>query len=178
MIVSKQRSSLAAAIAVVAALAVPAAAHAQVPGPDRIQVVPTDGGPKVLYAGVGVGTPRDRAVERLDGAGVISDFFGRGAIFHTGEISGARCSLAVFDGPDGRVRSISLECDGDRPELARLFERFHAALSALPSTGEPESLVFGKDQMLASLRLAPKEVDAGWFARTFGPRALRFDVYR
>lgn len=178
MIVTKQQRSLAAAIALAAALAVPGAARAQVPGPDRIQVVPTDDGPKVLYAGVGVGTRRDRAVERLEGAGVIGDFFGRGPIFHRGELGGARCSLGVLTGADDRVETIFVECEGSRSELASLFERFRAALSALPSTGEPEKLAFGEGELLASLRLVPAEEDAGWLARTFGPRRLFFTVSR
>jgi hypothetical protein len=162
--------------AALAALAVAAAlpAGAQVPGPEAIEVLRTEDGPRVLLAGVGPGTAWARAAERLGGPGIVAAFFGAGPIFLRGEVGGVRCAMMVSEDL-GRVRDLYMECEGDAGALRRLAERYRAALSALPAEELSDGVAFGGERAVAQVGIAPVD-DDGWWARLFGPRRLRFEI--
>ena len=175
---SRTRSSIHVA-ATIFALAIATTAGAQVPGPDRIEVVQTSEGPRVLLAGVGVGTAYARAVERLGGPGLVGAFFGGGPIMLRGDVDGASCSLLVqIDGLQ-RVQDLYLECDGGRAALQRLATRIRAALATLPRIEDARTTSYGTDDtgLVASVAILPAD-DHGWWARTFGPRQLRMGIRR
>ncbi len=176
-VMTKRTGSSVLAAAALVALGIATAAGAEVPGPDRIEVVQTADGPRALLAGVGRGTPFGEAAERLGGVGVVDAFFGgQGPIFHGGEIDGLRCGIMVVAGDASRgeaevVQDIVLECDGGRLALWRLARRYRAALASLPERdGWYGTYPFG-----ATVRIVPAK-EGAWWEELFGPQVLRVTI--
>jgi hypothetical protein len=133
-------------------------AGAEVPGPERLEVVQTADGPRVLLAGVGCGTPFADAAARLGGGGPIHAVFGGTApILAKGEIDGLKCSMVVAIGAAATVDEISLECEGGRLALRRLARRYRAALASLSAHEAPEGTWFGTFPLGALVALRPAE---------------------
>lgn len=154
------------------ALALPAAPGARPLGPEPLLAVRTGEGPRVLLAGVGVGTPAALAAERLGGArpGLLA-----GPILRAGEIDGVPCRLLALVA-DARVASLYLECEGGREEVGRVWDRLRAALSALPSVPDADGVAFGEERLVARLAWGPPAVGAR--GRQGGPRRLGLTVHR
>jgi opacity protein-like surface antigen len=169
------------AAAALAALALATAAGAQVPGPDRIEVVPSADGPRVRIAGIGRGTRFEEAAERLGGAGILNALFGgRGPIYARGELDGLQCSLAVMAG-EARggaadvVEDVMLECEGGRIALWLLARKFRAALAGLPVTEAPGTAWYGRYPLGATVGLVPAK-DGAWWQELLGPQVLRVTI--
>ncbi len=157
----------------VAALALPGGARAQVPGPEQIEVLQASEGPRVLLAGVGPGAAYGRAVERLGATGLEDEpFDSAGSFVKMGEIDGIECGLGVMMDPFERVEELRIVCDGRPSELQRLADRFRAVLSMLPSRESGGAVWFGDPRAVVGIRIEPVDDDSGWW-RTFGPWRLQ-----
>jgi hypothetical protein len=134
------------------ALVAPRPAAAQVPGPDRVEVLRSDGGTQVLLGGVGVGMGYARAAERLGGGGTLYEFFeGGGPIVKRGIVDGLPCHLMVLDEETGRVRDFILSCEGERTQVRRLLDRFRATLAVLPSEAFEDAVYFTERDLVVRL---------------------------
>lgn len=165
-----------AAALVALTLAIPA--HAQVPAPEEIEVIQTSDGPRVLVAGVGVGTTYARVIERVGGTGIHDQSFGAaGSLVKMGTLDGVECGLGVSINALGRVDEMRVVCDGRPSDLQRLADRYRAALSKLPSREDDRGVWFGDPHTIVGITIEPVDDDPRWF-RTFGPRRLQVGFRR
>ncbi len=118
-----------AVAALVAAISGPGAVRAEGSGA-VLETIWTEEGPRVLLAGVGVGTAYERAVSRL-GGDAVGRFFGTEApLTREFRVDGIPCELLVlFD--EGRVSDMTFWCRGGREELAELGAGIAAALEGI-----------------------------------------------
>lgn len=118
-----------AAAALWAAIAVPGVSRAEGAGA-ALETIWTEDGPRVLLAGVGVGTKYERAASRL-GGDAVGRFFGtEEPLTREFRLNGLPCDLMVEFG-EGRVSGMTFWCRGGREELAELGEGIAAALEGI-----------------------------------------------
>jgi len=147
---ARMKTNLVLALAVTACLAAPRGAAAEGSGP-VLEAIQTDDGPRILFAGVGVGTKYQRAVERL-GGDAVGGFFGRaGPITREVRLQGVPCDLMVEFAQD-RVSAMSFWCRGTRGENEGLAMAIAAAFAGIPCEVDPDGASWGQgDDLVAFL---------------------------
>lgn len=161
----KAGRKLVAVAALVAAISAPGTARAEGSGA-VLETIWTEDGPRVLLAGVGVGTSYERAASRLGGS-EVGRFFGTEApLTREFRLEGIPCELLVlFDG--GRVSEVTFWCRGGREELAELGAGIAAALEGIEGEISDEGISWFHDGDVLGF-LAAREED--------GERVLAFSL--